>query len=255
MSAPSQGVETTYDVISDTLTIAQHRPGYRFGLDSLLLATDLPALAPGDAVWELGAAQGAVILSVASRCPELRAVAVERQAGLLGLLHDNIARNGLGARVEVLGVDLRTLKPSPHAHAAALVLCNPPYFRPEARRVSPNQERAEARAELHGDVRDFITTAAYLLRPKGWLKLIIPPVRLADVFAALPTTDLGLVRLRFFHAREGADAYLVEILARRARAADVVITSPLIIRDAAGAFTPEVAARVASAARHAPDAP
>ena len=136
MSHPSEAegarVETTHDVISDTLTIAQHRPGYRFGLDALLLATDLPALDPGAAVWELGAAQGAVILSVASRRPDVRAVAVERHEGLLDLLAQNVARNDLSARVTILGADLRTLKPSPHAHAADLVLCNPPYFKPSA---------------------------------------------------------------------------------------------------------------------------
>lgn len=60
----------TIDVISDRLKIRQSRKGYRFGLDALLLSTDLPELGEdAPVVYELGAGQGAVSLSIASREP------------------------------------------------------------------------------------------------------------------------------------------------------------------------------------------
>lgn len=84
------------------LTIFQHQHGYRFGLDALLLATDLQRFGLGGAaraagsrplVVELGAAQGVVSLCIARQFPHVDVLALERQAGLSQLLKRNIQVN------------------------------------------------------------------------------------------------------------------------------------------------------------------
>lgn len=248
-SSPPQ-VRTT-DVISDRLTITQHQKGYRFGLDALLLATDLPmTLARETTVMELGAGQGAVGLSVAARGEAGRVILVERNPSMLELLQGNVSRNeALFTEIEVAvePTDLREHRATLTPHVAHLVLCNPPYFPLGQRRVSQHEERADAHHERHGTLQDFFRAAAYCLTHRGWLKMILPPWRLADVTGALPG-DLKLCTLRFVHAEPGTPAYLVEVVCRRGGAPDLEVRAPLFVRGEDGFYSSEVARRVAGAA-------
>lgn len=243
----------TCDLISDHIALRQSRKGYRFGLDALLLATDLPDLKPASVVFDFGAAQGPVALSISARRRDLSVVAIERQDILYGHLQHNITHNR-----ELLGdvcahqVDLRDYRTEIGSHQADLVVTNPPYFPKNMRRPSQNRERACARHELHGTLEDFVAAACYVLKPQAWFKMILPPWRLPDLFASITTRDLNVASIRPVHASQGEGAYLTEILMRRSRAPALELRPPLFIRDPQGHYTPEVARRLAGAATPSP---
>lgn len=236
--------ELTCDKIFDgELSIWQRKKGYRFNLDALLLATDLPEIADDATVVELGAGQGVVALTIAYQNPQMRVVALERQPSLLELLRKNIEENEL-SNVEVVAGDLREHRDLLTPHTAELVVCNPPYFAPGHRRPSPVRERAEARHELHGGIVDFVAAAAYVLEQRGWLKIFTPPLRMMDALGAAQATDLSPETLRFFHAFDDDDAYLVEYVWRRGGAPDFAVRPPLYIYQSPGLYSPEVAGRI-----------
>ena len=250
--------ETTLDIISDRLQIAQHRRGYRFGLDALLLATDLPdeetwaARARRARVVELGAGHGAVALCIAARHKGVVHVsAIEREPGMCGLLRANVARNSPHIDPEALEViegDIRSFREFASPHTADLVVCNPPYWPKGSRRPSANPQRAAAHHELFGGFDDFLAASQYILDPKGWLKIILPPHRIPHLVVYLEPLDLKWTRARFVHTSPSQPAYLVECTLRRGRAKDLSISPPLFVREAHGAYSEEVARRVAGAA-------
>ncbi|MBA2662021.1 MAG: methyltransferase [Bradymonadaceae bacterium] len=238
------GEQTTHDAIfGGEALIVQHRHGYRFGMDALLLATDLPPFAHDATIVDLGSGHGPAAIAIAIRYPQARIVAVDRQSALLALLEQSIALNAL-TNIDVLQADIRDFRTGLAPHSASLVVCNPPYFRPGNQRTSESLERAEARHELHGGLADFIAAARYVLEPGGHLKMITPPTRLGEVYAAIDATDLRLKSLRFFHATAQREAYLVEYVLRRGAVADFVVLPPLVISDSEGVYTAEVAARL-----------
>jgi tRNA1Val (adenine37-N6)-methyltransferase len=240
--------EVTRDVLGESaLTVLQHERGYRFGLDALLLATDLPKLGADATVVELGAAQGVVSLCVACQHLQARVIAVERQASLFELLEQNIALNGLSERVDAIHGDLREFREILEPHSAELVVCNPPYFRKGERRPSSHAQRAAARHELHGGLADFIDAARYVLEQRGRLKIIMPPIRLADLIRAAEQTDLCFESMRFFHSRTDTAAYLVESVLRRGGAPDLEVRPPLYIYQNADDYTDEVQRRIEQA--------
>lgn len=244
--------DITLDVLGDAddqLEIAQHRHGYRFGLDTLLMATDLPQLSDNSTVVELGAAHGAASLCVARRHPTVRVVALERQESLFELLVDNIERNDLEGRVEPIRGDVREYRELLEPHAADLVLCNPPYFRRGERRPSQSAQRAAARHELHGELDDFVDAARYVCSQRGRFKVIIPPLRLDDLMRSIDETDLSFEAMRFFHSRADANAYLVEALLRRGGAPDLKVRPPLYIYRNDRDYTDEVERRLERAPR------
>ena len=249
MSDVTREAQTTTDAVSGgALEIIQHEGGYRFGLDSLLLATDLPDLGEGACVVDIGAAQGTVGLCIANRHPTWQIRCVERQPQLAELLRTNISHNALQERVDALEADVRDYREHLDAHSADLVVCNPPYYRRGQRRPSEDAERASAHHELHGELRDFVAAAAYVAKQRGWFKVIVPPVRLADLFAAVAETDLSLHSMRYFHSRSGDDAYLLEALMRRGGSPDPRVRSPLYIYRNADDYSEEVDSRIRRAA-------
>lgn len=241
----------TEDVLSDTLTIRQHTRGYRFGLDAVLLATDLPAFAPtAGPIIELGAAHGPVALSVASRLDGAHVIAVEVQASLFHLLQHNAAHHDFGtSRVECIHGDVRDTQALGVGAPASLVLFNPPYFPLHARRLSPVRERAVARSEVEGTFEDFLRAAQALLTPKGWCKFVLPPWRMTSMWRAIAATDFGCESLRMIHAKPDKDAYLMEVVVRRASSAETVARAPLYIQGADGYDSEEVTARLHAVAR------
>jgi len=242
--------ESTLDWLSDgALSLSQSKRGYRFGLDSLLLATDLPELERAPNIADLGAGNGVVGLCVAKRIPQATLVAVERQSSLVAHLESNIVRNGLTDRVRVISDDIRNLSVHGVSHCADLVVSNPPFFRNGTGRASASDERESARTETHGVLEDFVRAGRYLLVPKGRMKLVLPPDRLDDLVEALDGLHMGLVSLRFVHPRPNAPANLMEIILRRDEKSRIRVLPPLVVHDALGGYTDEVSFRLRTVAR------
>lgn len=239
----------TKDAISGgELYIYQNSEGYRFGLDSVLLATDLPKIEEGQRVVDLGAGNGAVGLMVAARCIDCQVLLVERQPSLFGLIEKNILLNFLQGQVSAQHMDIRDHRKNLVHQSADLVLCNPPYYKPGQGRRNLSPEKAAAHQELNGTLKDFIAAAQFVAKPKGKLKLILPPFRLSDLTGIVANSDFGLRSLRFVHSRESEDAYLMECWLQRGTASHVKVSPALILHEGTS-FRKEVRERFENAAR------
>ncbi len=235
--------ETTDDVLGGRLSFKQHRKGYRFGLDAVLLATDLPELPDSPTIADFGAGQGAVTCVIAHNRPAAHLISVERQPGLFGLLRQNIDANGFTPRIETLCVDLRDKAALP-PHEADLVVMNPPYYAANSGLMSSNTERAEAHYELHGGLSDFVAAAQYVAKPGGLFKLVLPPERLTELMGEIDASDFAMRSLRFFHSHLDEPAYLVECVAKRGGRFELEVRPPLVVYADNGEYGAEVKARL-----------
>lgn len=166
---------------------------------------------------------------MASVLADAQLVAVERQPPLLELLHKNIEHHGWNDRFEVVGGDLREralLQP----HSCDLVLANPPYTPADAGQRSSDVIRREAHSEQHGTLADFVAAAAYMAKPTGLFRFVVPPKRLVDAFESIATTDFGVRSLQFVHATLEHDAHLVKVTAKRGARHEVQTLPPLLTR-------------------------
>lgn len=239
----------TRDVVSDgALVIQQTESGYRFGLDAVLLATDIPEIPPDGHVVDLGAGAGAVGLMIAKRRRDVSVLFLELQQPLHGLLRMNIEDNNLEQQCTAVKGDVRQHQLLLTPHSADLVVMNPPYYRIGQGHVSPDRERAAAHQELNGTLRDFIAAARYVLKPRAYLKLVLPPLRLTDLVLEVQKTDFAAESVRFVHAEADRDAYLMEWVFRRGGARRMVVRPPLVLNQPEGGFTREVRNRFAGAA-------
>ncbi|GJE76908.1 tRNA1(Val) (adenine(37)-N6)-methyltransferase [Methylorubrum suomiense] len=219
---------------------------HRAGTDAILLAR-LMTPEPGAVVYDLGAATGAVGLTVAHLSPGSRVVLVERDPTLAALAQDNIATNDLEERVSVIAADL--LAPGSARHAAGLlpgsadlVLTNPPFFEGRGHRSSPDAGRAAAHAFPEaGGLDAWMRSCADLVRPAGRIGLI----HRADALPACLTVlegRFGECAVRPVHARADRPAIRVLISGRKGSRGPFRLLPPLVLQDAQGRFTPEVQA-------------
>ncbi len=222
------------------LRLCQHRDGYRFNLDAVLIAHF--AMAGREAsrrhgVLDLGTGCGVVALLIKHHRPAWQVEAVELQPALAQLAAQNALRNGL--EVAVHQGDLRQ-PPAGWRGRWKLVVSNPPYFDAESGHVSEMGERALARHDATARPEDLARSLRFLLADDGAGCLVYPAARLGLLLAACAAERLMPTRLCFVHSRVDAPAgvVLVEVQPRSRR--PLVVTPPLVVHAPEGGYSREV---------------
>jgi len=208
------------------LVVSQPRNGYRAGVDPVLLAAAVPAVA-GQSLRDLGCGAGVASLCLGRRVPGLRLTGVEMQSDYADLARRNADANGIA--MTVVTADLRNLPADLKAQSFDHVIANPPYFDRARGTASPDAGRDAA---LAGETRlsDWISVATQRLAPKGCLSLIQKAERLHDVLNALDHR-LGSIVLLPLAPRSGRAAELVILQARKGGRGAFRLLAPLILHD------------------------
>jgi len=219
-------------VLGGRVTLAQPRRGYRAGLDAALLAAACDA-GPGQRVLEAGCGPGAALLSAAVRRPGARFVGVERDPEALALCVDNIARNGLGGRVEAMAGDVtegfRSLGLAPFD----AVLANPPFFDDPAALRPPSPARRGAWI-ADGGLKAWTDFLLKAVREGGSITVIHRADRLADLLALL-APKAGSFRVLGIHPFTDEPAKRVLVRAVKTGKAPLALLPPLVLHDRGGA--------------------
>ena len=184
------------------VTLWQHRRGYRFSVDAVLLGVFCRP-ARGGLGADLGTGCGVVGLVLLARGAARRVVGVELQADLARLARRNARENRDQGTLSVVRADLRR-RPLPLAAGCFdLVVSNPPFFRLASGRRSPDPERAVARDERALPLADLLRAARWLLRTGGRFGVVYPAPRLAELLTGARDVGLEPKRLRLVHPKIG----------------------------------------------------
>ncbi len=225
-----------------SLVVRQPPRGYRFSLDSVLLA-DFAAPRCRGAVLDLGTGSGVVLLLLARLRPELsRGVGVEIQPELFECARANIAANGLSGRLAAVLGDFRGEVPGAPSGAFDLVVSNPPYRPVGAGRRNPEAGREIARHEVACTMADLFRAAARFLAPAGRVAVAGLPRRLPEMIAVARDAGIHPERLRFVHPLPGRPANLVLFGGSRRRGEGPEVLAPLCVYAAPGRYSPEAEA-------------
>jgi tRNA1Val (adenine37-N6)-methyltransferase len=227
--------ELTTDALTGGWTILQRKRGHRHSTDDLLTGWFAGEIAPGARrLLDLGAGIGGVGLIALWRAPaDATLVAIEAQEVSFGLLEQNIARNGLGERVRAIHGDLREVRLD---ETFELVTGSPPYWDISQGVVPADSQKAHARFELRGDVRDYALAARAALGVGGHFVFCFPSVQRARAETAVVGADLALTRSRDVIPRAGVEPLFTLFACRRAEDPGPahVREAPHVVRDEQG---------------------
>ncbi len=232
----------THDSISlrgsGVVSITQPEKGFRFTLDSLLLA-DFCRIKPHDRVLEPGAGTGIISLLLAKKFPHARFVADEVEPRAFTLLCRNIEHNGLTGAIVPLDRDIRHLGRSITQGSFDVIIANPPYTKCGTGRKNPSRERQTARQDQNADLPCWLDLQT-VLKNKGRFFLVFPASRSAEMMSLLRERRLEPKRLRSVHPYQDKPASLVLIEAMKTGGAGLVVLPPLIVHEKRGGYTEEM---------------
>ncbi len=231
----------TLDTILD-LRLFQHKSGYRFSADAVLLSAFVSTQRLKK-IADFGAGSGIIGLLLAKKYPSAEITLIELQEGLVKLAEKNATLNGLEERVRIVHSDIKKLKFGQDVlHTYDLVVSNPPFRKTKTGLVSPSDEIAVARHEISLPIASLMKSALSLLKHHGRLCIIHLPERLAEVMTAMREHHLEPKRLRFVHSDAGSEAKMVLIEAVKEGKPGLLVENPLFMYSEAGEYTEEMLA-------------
>jgi len=214
---------------SGGLICRQHKNGYRFSVDAVLVAHFCRPPTSGR-VLDVGCGCGIIGLILCYRHPQLQVTGLEVQPGLAELTRSNISANTLQQRFRVVEGDLCEIRDFMQPESFDLVVSNPPYRRLGSGRINRENESAIARHELTADLCFVISAAAFCVKNRGQVVCIYPADRLATLFAVMQEQRLVPKRLQPVYSYPGDNrARLVMVEAVKNGGEGVQLLSPFYI--------------------------
>lgn len=220
--------ETADVILNGRLTVFQKATGYRFSVDALLLA-HFVRLKKRNRVIDIGTGSGVIALILAYRFPDASITGVEVQEELADMAQRNIQVNHLTERIEIKNGDIRKVRTMYTSDSFDAVVFNPPYRKLNSGRVNPHRERAIARHEIQGSLRDFMESARILLKDGGTVYAIYPAKRGTELLFQMRRASLEPKRIRMVHSHVTSNAEFILVEGVKRGGEELTIMSPLFI--------------------------
>jgi tRNA1Val (adenine37-N6)-methyltransferase len=221
--------EESIDVILEgQLKIIQKKPGYRFSIDALLLAHYV-RLKKAESILDLGTGSGIVGMILCRHPSCSRVVGIEIQKDLADMARRNIRLNRVDHKMKVFCGDVRAITELVPLASFDVVVFNPPYRKLLSGRISPDKQRAIARHEMEGSIRDFLSAAFYALKKNGRLYAIYHAVRLIELLCNMRCIGIEPKRLRMVHSRENMNGEFILVEGVKGARESLEVMPPLIL--------------------------
>jgi tRNA1Val (adenine37-N6)-methyltransferase len=228
-----------HSLFEGRLKLYQYTNGYRFSIDTPLLASFAREHLRGT-VADLGTGSGVlpVLLTRSQKIDTL--TGFEIQAKLVELAQRNVELNNLQKSVSIEQADVKKIRSLYEAESFESVITNPPFYLLGSGRVSPGSQDAAARHELLGTLQDFVSAAAYLLKNGGKFCAIFPAARSADLLCTMRENRIEPKVLRCVHSRSKESAVLMLVEGIKNAGSQTTILQPLFIYSDGQNYSSEV---------------
>lgn len=231
--------ETVEDLQLSGLKILQKSDGFRFGVDSVLLA-DFAKTVHSDKTLDLCTGSGIVptLLSAKTNTKEFYALEIQPEVHEMAVRSAQL--NGLSDRIKFDCGDLKNAHEIYGKRQFEVITCNPPYMPCGAGVVNNSDTKIIARHEVLCSLEDVIKSAAMLLKQKGHLMLVHKPTRLADIVYLMRSHDIEPKRIRFVHKKQDSEPSLVLADGAYKGGKELRIMPPLFLYNDDGSETEEL---------------
>lgn len=231
--------ETLDGILDGRVRILQKKNGYRFAIDTLLLA-HFTGLRQGEALIDLGTGSGVLAIILAHRHRLAKVLGIDIREEFVAMARRNVVLNGLEGRVEIRRGDIRL----PQNICAPLsfdgAVFNPPYRQLRSGRMNLDPVKAAARHEIDGALGDFVTAAAYVLRVGGRVWAVYPAKRLVELLFRMRTGRIEPKRLRVVHSRPGEAGRLILVEGVKGGGEELAVLPPLYIYGEGGGYSAQM---------------
>ena len=190
------------------LKIYQFKEGFKFSLDSILLAEYANIRKKDQNIIDL-CTGNAVIPIILNYKYHKSIIGMELQREIFSLAVDSVKENGMENQIEVICDNVLNVVNYFPGNNFDVVLCNPPYFKIHNKEyINDNVIKGIARHELEVNLRQVIETASYLLNPHGRFYMVHIPERIDEIIVYAHENGLAVKNLSFVYSKEKEEPVL-----------------------------------------------
>lgn len=217
-----------HNLFDGRLSLYQYRDGYRFSIDSVLLAAFARERLHGN-IADLGTGSGVLPVILARSSGVNALTGFEIQAELAELAQKNIELHDLQDRVSIQQADIKEIRSVCSSEKFDGAIANPPFYQLGSGRINPGSQNAGARHELLATLQDFISAAAYLVKNGGKFCAIFPAERSTDLLCSMRENRIEPKVIRWVHSRTGEAATMLLVEGIKNAGSQTTIPPPLVI--------------------------
>lgn len=183
------------------LKVYQFQDGFKFSLDSILLAEFAEIRKNDEHIIDLCTGNGVIPILLAHKYQKI-VTGVEIQAEIAQLARESVAYNSMDSMVTILEKDVLELKNYFPGNNFDVLLSNPPYFKFHHEDfLNHNKLKQIARHEVLIDLESLIRIASILLKTKGRFYLVHIPNRLDEIIVFAHKYHFGIKKVQFIHSK------------------------------------------------------
>jgi tRNA1Val (adenine37-N6)-methyltransferase len=228
-----------HSLFEGRLSLYQFKKGYRFSIDTLLLAAFARERLRGS-VADLGTGSGVLPILLA-RSPDIGSLTgFEIQPDLAELARRNVGLHDLGQHVSIEQADIKEIRSLRQAESFDAAITNPPFYPLGSGRINPGSQDAAARHELLATLGDFISAAAYLIKNGGRFCAIFPASRSTDLLCTMRENRIEPKVVRCVHSRPDEPAVMLLVEGIKNAGSQTTILPALVIYSEGQTYSPEV---------------
>ncbi len=202
--------ETLEDLQLAGLKLLQKKSGFRYGMDSVLLA-HFAAIRPDDTVADFGTGSAVLPLLLYGRGKGSRFVGLEIQPEYCEMAKRTVRLNHLEEKITICCADAGKADTMFDACSVDAVICNPPYGKPGASLISPYYDKAVARSQQGSLLKSFFTSAFRILKGKGKISIVYPAPLMLQAMNQMSACHLEPKRFQLIYPYQNKAANLVLI--------------------------------------------
>ncbi len=210
-----------------------------FGMDAVLLS-GYATVKENETCLDLGTGTGILPLLLSAKTKGKHFTGLEIQEESAEMASRSVRLNGLEDKIDIVCGDIRNATDIFPRSSFDVITGNPPYMTDLHALKNPNEAKAIARHEVLCTLKEFVASAAALVRPGGRFYMVHRPFRLPEIMEALKEFKLEPKGLRFVHSYLDREPSMVLIESVRGGRPGMDVDAPLIIYEREGVFTDEV---------------
>lgn len=230
-NSPGQREIQDDSLFDGRLVCRQFIDGYRFSIDSVLLA-HYPEIKQNERILDLGSGTGVIGLIICYRNRELgiSITGIELQEDLAVLARQNVGLNDFDRFFCVVHGDVGDCRSLLRPETFSLIISNPPFFAAGSGRINAHPEAVTARHQSKAGLMPFVDAAAFALQNRGRAVFIYPADKVVELLHCLIEKRLNPKAIQFIYAYPEAEAAsLVIVEAIKNGGAGTKIGRPLTI--------------------------
>ena len=234
------------DIPSADSWVFQPKKGYRFAIDSVLLASFVRNHTKKRNIraMDLGAGSGVLsfILNESEKFNEIDALEV--QSEYFQMLKTATDLQGVSDHINAVLGDVKQIKQIFAGDFYDLVVSNPPFFKADEGKKSNGKLKDGAMRGVETSLSDFVGAASRGLKQGGEFFLILPTVKLFELSELIKQFNFTVEILRFIHPYSDKKSNRVLLKLRKSINSTLCVIPPLIIYSASQKYTDEIFALI-----------